>query len=159
FVYSAGTIRAIARIGQQLVGAYGEQWEEIDSVSLNRSGAVAFTAVTRSTLDGERHEGVFLADGRDPRIILLVGDEVPGLDGPLTELNAVSLNDQGVIASLAWAGEDQSAILLTSGADTQVLAAAGGEAQGGTWAEFDSVALNDSGVVAFEAQVTTDSGD
>jgi hypothetical protein len=161
YLYRDGVVRPVARVGDEVPGAPDEQWDEIDAVSLNSSGALAFAGAVRSMQDGERQEGVFLASGASVRIVLFDGDQIPGLDGVLNGFTSVSLNDAGQIVTVGLEGDDQlTCILLTSGADSRAVAVEGQPApQGGVWTELDSAALNNPGTIAFEGRVKTDAGE
>jgi hypothetical protein len=157
FLFSGGSVRPVVRIGDAVSGVPDEIWDEIDTVSLNNTGLMAFTGALRSVTDGTRQEGVFLVTGDTVQIILFDGDQLPDLDGALNSFAAVSLNDAGRMAVLATEGDDSiGCILLTSGNDTQAVAVEGNPAPGGTWSNLGSVALNNQDAVAFLARVATD---
>src|SRR6266571_87041 len=137
FLSSGGAVRPLARIGAAVPGVLDELWDEIDAVSLNSDGAVAFAGAVRSVQDGERQEGVFLARGDAVKIVLFDGDRVPDLDGELTAFLSVSLNEAGEIATVAQEGDEGlSCILLTTSASTRAVAVEGRPAPGGgIWTE------------------------
>jgi hypothetical protein len=160
FFYDAGGVRPIARIGDAVPGVVDETWDEIDTVSLNNSGAVAFTGAIRSVTDGERQEGVFLVTGGSFQIVFFDGDQPADLAGALNSFAAVSLNDAGKLAVLATEGDDSlGCILLATVNDTSTVAVEGGPAPGGVWSSLGSVALNNQDVIAFQARVADASGD
>jgi hypothetical protein len=160
FLYSDGEIRALARAGAEVPDADDLKWDEIDAVSLNNAGAVAFIAVAHSSGDGERYEGVFVSDDVKPRIVQFVGDPVPEADGEINSFGGVSLSDSGQVATVARVGdEDRAAILLTTGSRTDLVALQGQPAPQGTWSDLTSVALNSRGELAFQARVQTGDGE
>jgi hypothetical protein len=161
YLYDDQGVRPIARIGDAVPDAPDERWDEIDAVSLNNSGAIAFSGAVRSVQDGERQEGVFLATGASVQIVLFDGDTVPNLDGPLDGVASVSLNDAGQIATLGLEGDDElTCVLLTTADGTRAIAVEEQPAPGGgVWTELDSAALNNPGTVVFEGRVQTDTGE
>jgi hypothetical protein len=160
YLFAGGAPQPLARIGDAVPGAPDEVWDEVDAVSINNSGTVAFVGAIRSTTDGDRHAGVFLVNGPSVQIALFEGDQVTGLDGDLSGFSSVALNDAGQIATLAQEGENYAnCVLLTSGTDTQVLAVEGGASPDGVWTELDSAALNNAGAVAFLARTKADTGE
>src|SRR5205823_5657581 len=133
---------------------------EIDTVSLNSAGTIAFTGAVRSATDGERQEGVFLATGNSVKIALFDGDQPGDLEGTLNSFAAVSLNEAGEMAVLATEGDDNlGCILSVTEAETRAIAVEGKPAPGGVWSSLGSAALNNRGQIAFQARVTGDTSE
>ena len=84
------------------------------------------------------------------------GSPAPG-GGTFSTLESASLNDNGAIAFVAdvsGATASQGVFLVYKGAVTSALLQGSAVPGGGTFSAFDSVSLNDGGVVAFVADVS-----
>jgi hypothetical protein len=160
FLYAEGSVRPIIRIGDPVAGLPDQNWDEIDTVSLNNAGEIACTGAIRSTVDGDRQAGVFVVSESSVSIALFDGDQLPDLDGPLDGFAGVSLNDRGDMAVLATEGDDGlGCVLLATATDAHALAVEGGTSPTGTWSYLGSAALNNSDLAVFSGREIDASGE
>ncbi len=141
----------------QLIAGFGERPAPV----MNDEGSVAFTA----TLAGGRGAGgVFLSGEGKLRTIASSGTKAPvilGGIGVFAEFEAVSLNNRGDVAFLAWVRHGRETIEVVYvarkvGAVHQLtkVAAAGEPAPGGGFfAGFGAPVVNNRGAIAFPAVV------
>ncbi len=123
--------------------------------SLNRAGAVAFTA---SIAGGKASEGLFLFSRQRLRAIALSGSTAPGIPaGAFGEFQAPALNDNGDVVFLAGVrrGRDTlEAIYLYQAGKLRKIAAAGDAAAGGgNYVAFGVPAMNNKAEIAFPAVI------
>lgn len=141
----------------QLIAGFGERPAPV----MNDAGSVAFTA----TLAGGRGAGgVFLSDEGKLRTIVSSGMKAPvilGGIGVFAEFEAVSLNNRGDVAFLAWVrhGRETVEVIYVArkvGAVHQLMkVAASGEPApgGGFYNSFGAPVVNSNGAIAFPAVV------
>ncbi|MEO8628778.1 MAG: choice-of-anchor tandem repeat NxxGxxAF-containing protein [Betaproteobacteria bacterium] len=154
FLYDGGKIEIIALTGSPAPGGGKLASFAAHPVpSLNRAGAVAFTA---SIAGGKASEGLFLSGNRRLRAIALSGSAAPGIPGgAFSDFQSPTLNDKGdivVLASVRRGRDTLEAIYLYQAGKLRKIAAAGDAAPGGgNYVAFGVPTLNDKAEIAFPA--------
>jgi hypothetical protein len=136
--------------GERIAG-FGER----PGVSLNSSGAVAFTAALTG---GKSTSGVFLAQNGKIAAIALSGSAAPEVaGGTLAEFEAPSQAENGDVAfltSIRRGRETQEAIYVFHGKALKRAVGSGDAVPGGgTFSSFGNPVINNRGEVAFAALV------
>jgi len=151
---------AVAVLGETAPGAGGGTFVLFLGVpAINASGDVAFMGIfDGASLGG----GLFLASGKTRSAIALTGDTAPGTGGGtyIGGFTSPSINSSGDVAfeSSVTGGSADEGIFVVSGGAHSAIALTGQIAPGtggGTYSGFEtSTSINDSGDVAFYADVT-----
>ena len=165
---SGGTVTQIARKGQTVPGGNGTYSSFLTSSVLNDAGQVAFLAPLTGTSGGSAdNSGLFLGSGGTVAQIAREGQTVPGGNGTYLIFEDLVLNDAGqvafsaVLTGTSGGNTDNEGIFRGSGGTVTQIARKGQTVPGGngTYSSFiNSTALNDAGLVAFNAFLTGTSG-
>lgn len=151
----------IARQGDAAAGGGGLTYDGVYTANpqVNAAGQVAFAAA----LSGPGNSGVFRSDGVTGVRVALVADAAPGPGGGFLDNLALAnpqLNAAGQVAffALTAGGTSTRGVFVGDGGALTAIARQGMAAPGtaATFRElsFDSIRLNDAGVVAFRGQLT-----
>lgn len=156
FVANGNAVTKLAAVGDAVpsgerIAGFGDR----PGVSLNSSGAVAFTAALTG---GKSTSGVFLAQNGKIVAIALSGSAAPEVTGgTLADFEAPTLTETGDVAFLAsirHGRETQEAIYVYRGKELKRVAGSGDAASGGgTFSSFGNPVINNRGEVAFAALV------
>ena len=163
---SGGSITQISREGQSAPDANGT-FSSFFNYVLNDSGQVAFRADLTGTSGGASDGGgIFRGSGGSITQISREGQSAPDANGTFFSFNSLVFNNSGQAAFSAGltgtsgGSSDNSGIFRGSGGSITQIAREGQSAPdaNGTFVFFGSPTLNDSGQVAFRADLTGTSG-
>jgi hypothetical protein len=159
FLDSGGSASAVALFGDAT--PVGGSYTFFGSPTLNGSGDVSFMGIVSG---GSQPRGIFLDSGGTHSTLVLPGDTAPDTGGGtytgnVADFNMHALNASGGVAfrSEVTGGSVASGIFVDSGSAEASFALAGDTApgtSGGTYSAFGNPSQNDSGSVAFTADVT-----
>ena len=161
FVDSGGVDTVVALAGDSAPGTGGGTFSYFDAASINASGDVAWQSLVTG---GTATEGVFVDSGGTITSVALSGDTAPETGGgTYASFNSVSINASGDVAFTAavTGGTAAYGVFVDSGGTDTALAVSGDTAPGtggGTYSVLSDCAMNDSGNVMFDAQVTGGTG-
>lgn len=154
FVFSRGTLRAVAVAGEPAPGISSGTFANLDFPALNDRGDVAFLATVRR--GRESVEAIHVRTGGRVRKIISQEDPAPA-GGTFAAFGAPTLNNAGVVAFAAVIeGRGVPGGVFTVVDDrVRMLAGAGdGTPLGGIFAKFsERVAIDSTGAVAFTASL------
>jgi len=162
FLDSGGSVSVVALVGDSAPAPVGGTYSVLGGYpTLNDSGDVSFMAVVSG---GSQPRGIFLASGDTDTALVLPGDTAPDTGGgtytgDVQDFNMHALNDSGGVAfrALVTGGSVAAGVFVDSGATEAAFALAGDEApgtSGGSYSLFDAPSQNETGSVAFAAEVT-----
>jgi hypothetical protein len=163
FVDADGGASAVALVGDTAPAPVGGTYSFFGGYpTLNDSGDVSFLAVVSG---GSQPRGIFLASGGSDTALVLPGDTAPDTGGGtytgnVADFNMHALNASGGVAfrSEVTGGSVAAGIFVDYGATEAAFALAGDTApgtSGGSYSVFDVPSQNDTGSVAFAAEVTS----
>jgi hypothetical protein len=152
FVYSRGTLRAVAVAGEPAPGIPSGTFANLDFPALNDPGGVAFLATVRR--GRETVEAIYLRTSGRVQKVVSQEDPAPA-GGTFVAFGAPALNNAGVVAFAAVV-EGRSVpggVFTVANSRVRMLAGAGGHTPvGGIFAKFsERVSIDNTGVVAFTA--------
>jgi len=152
FVYSRGTLRAIAIAGDPAPGILSGTFANLDFPALNDRGDVAFLATVRR--GREAVEAIHLRTGSRVRKVVSQEDPAPA-GGTFAAFGAPALNNAGVVAFAAVVeGRGvPGGVFIVADDRVRMLAGAGNETPlGGIFVKFsERVIIDNTGAVAFTA--------
>lgn len=166
FLYDGSTNVPLVRTGGAAPippgGSYASLSAFLSPQQLNASGQFAYAA---GISGGSSSIGVFLRDGATTTPVALQGTPAPTPPGgtiDFVQIDRVRLNAHGDVAyisTVAGIGNPFTHLFLHDGTTSTALAQAGASAPGGgTFSFFGNLSLNDSGHVAYFANITGGSG-
>lgn len=161
---SNGTMTTkLVREGDSAPGADGGTFSSFGFPSMNEAGVLAFTAgVSGATSDSKW--GVFTADGTTVNDVVRRSEAAPDGNGTMGTFDEPIINDSGEVAFLGFTSgssggnNDNAGVFLHDGSLIQVAREANSAGGNGVFAAFDDLSLNDSGQVAFYAELRSTSG-
>jgi hypothetical protein len=152
FVYSRGTLRAVAVAGEPAPGIPSGTFANLDFPALNERGDVAFLATVRR--GRETVEAIYVRTGGRVRKVVSQEDPAPA-GGTFAAFGAPALNNAGVVAFAAVVeGRGVPGGVFTVADDrVRMLAGAGNDTPlDGIFAKFsERVSIDNTGAVAFTA--------
>ncbi|MFQ5839768.1 MAG: choice-of-anchor tandem repeat NxxGxxAF-containing protein [Candidatus Methylomirabilales bacterium] len=153
---SEGTLRPLLMAGEAT--PVGGTFHELQDISMNRDGAVAFEA---RVYGGRSPSGIFAAVGDQTRVVAAVGDPTP-VGGTFKDVALPTMNDhQEVIFWGSVEGSDHPSGLFRwqNGRLTKVVARGDAAPGGGSFSFITlSYRLNGDGTMSFRADLTDSKG-
>jgi len=159
---SNGTLSLVARYTDIAPDTDGKEFSTLfrDSAVINNNGDVAFTATLTGLIGGFLREGIWVRRSGTIEKVMLEGEAAPGTGGAnFNEITSSPLLDGAGYATFVAQTDDVASRdgLWSEGAGGLELVALEGEPAPGTSLNFLNIldfAVNDSGFVAFKAQLS-----
>jgi hypothetical protein len=152
FVASPRRVRSIALAGGAAPDIPSGTFANVDTPAINDRGDVAFLATVRR--GRESLEAIYLHSGGKTRKVVAQGDPAPA-GGAFAGFGPPSLNSKGLVVfgAVVEGRAVPGGLFVSKGGAIRMLVGAGEETpDGGIFAKFsERVAVNDTGVVAFNA--------
>ena len=157
------TTTKMVREGDAAPGADGGTFSSFGFPSMNEAGVLAFTAGIAGAAFNSNW-GVFSADGSTVNVVVRRNEPAPDGNGTMGTFDEPIINDSGQVGFLGFVSgsaagnNDNAGVYLHDGTLKQVAREANSADGNGVFASFDDLSLNDSGQVAFYAELRSTSG-